>query len=188
MIKFNEITWYSKLSAIVFFIGIFPALVFYIGAKYQEVKTMEELNIVEISNTHIINKSPSLSEQTSGSSIYNDITSYEWVWKETHHGTGPQSLLGGKTVPNKPGVFKLVFGDNGKISGTTDCNSFSGTYSLQGGTIDFGPFMSTKMFCEKSQEEEFLLLIRKGDLGINQDNLYLEHDQTLIFGRGIKIK
>ncbi|MBY0473310.1 DUF4431 domain-containing protein [Patescibacteria group bacterium] len=34
-IKWNEVTWYSKLGAIIFFIGVAPALSFYIGMQYQ---------------------------------------------------------------------------------------------------------------------------------------------------------
>jgi len=33
--KWNEITWYSKLGAIVFFIGILPSLSFYMGIQYE---------------------------------------------------------------------------------------------------------------------------------------------------------
>lgn len=44
MIKFNQVTWYSKLAAIIFFIGVIPALTFYIGMKYQETKTVIENN------------------------------------------------------------------------------------------------------------------------------------------------
>lgn len=42
MIKWHEYTWYSKLAAIVFFIGILPALTFYIGVQYE--KTEEVLS------------------------------------------------------------------------------------------------------------------------------------------------
>ena len=45
MIKFNEVTWYSKLAAIIFFLGVFPALTFYIGTQYQEVQIMNEEQI-----------------------------------------------------------------------------------------------------------------------------------------------
>ena len=39
MIKFNEVTWYSRLAAILVFVGGLPVLAFYIGATYQ--KTIE---------------------------------------------------------------------------------------------------------------------------------------------------
>jgi hypothetical protein len=35
-IRWNEVTWYSKLGAIILFVGVVPALSFYIGIKYQE--------------------------------------------------------------------------------------------------------------------------------------------------------
>ncbi len=35
MIKWNEYTWYSKLAAVIFFIGVLPVLTFYIGTQYQ---------------------------------------------------------------------------------------------------------------------------------------------------------
>ncbi len=51
MIKFNEVTWYSKLAAIIFFLGVFPILTFYIGMQYQEVKTLDQSEkSVSISN------------------------------------------------------------------------------------------------------------------------------------------
>jgi hypothetical protein len=37
MITFTEVTWYSKLAAVIFFLGVLPVLTFYIGMKYQEV-------------------------------------------------------------------------------------------------------------------------------------------------------
>ena len=42
MIKFNEVTWYSKLAAIVFFIGVLPSLTFYIGTQYEEAKNAND--------------------------------------------------------------------------------------------------------------------------------------------------
>ena len=35
MIEWNQVTWYSKLGAIILFISIVPALCFYIGIQYQ---------------------------------------------------------------------------------------------------------------------------------------------------------
>jgi hypothetical protein len=36
MVQWNEVTWYSKLGAIILFIGVVPALCFYIGTQYAE--------------------------------------------------------------------------------------------------------------------------------------------------------
>jgi hypothetical protein len=62
MIKFNEVTWYSKLAAIIFFIGILPILTFYIGTKFQEAKKITELS-VENNVIHSTSPKAILSEQ-----------------------------------------------------------------------------------------------------------------------------
>jgi uncharacterized protein YecT (DUF1311 family) len=38
MIIWNKVTWYSKLLAVIFFIGVLPAWTFCIGRQYQETK------------------------------------------------------------------------------------------------------------------------------------------------------
>src|SRR6185295_18676352 len=40
-IEWNKVTWYSKLGAIMLFIGVVPALTFYIGMQYQAVKDIQ---------------------------------------------------------------------------------------------------------------------------------------------------
>jgi hypothetical protein len=40
MIRFNEVTWYSKLAAAIVILGVVPALAFFIGARYQEVRDL----------------------------------------------------------------------------------------------------------------------------------------------------
>jgi len=35
MIKWNKVTWYSKLGAIILFILVVPILTFYIGTQYE---------------------------------------------------------------------------------------------------------------------------------------------------------
>lgn len=75
-----------------------------------------------------------------------------WVWKQS-------TRTDGTTVtPNKPGVFTLEFAKDGVIRGTTDCNGFGGDYTLNGGSLSNGPLAMTKMFCEGSQENEFIAL------------------------------
>jgi hypothetical protein len=46
MIKWNEYTWYSKLTAAIFFIGILPSLTFYIGTQYEEVVILYKTPVV----------------------------------------------------------------------------------------------------------------------------------------------
>jgi len=37
-IQWNEVTWYSKLAAILFFVGVLPVLTFFMGMEYREVQ------------------------------------------------------------------------------------------------------------------------------------------------------
>lgn len=78
------------------------------------------------------------------------LTANPWVWQKTVMNSGEI------VTPNKAEAFTLTFTARNIISGTTDCNNFSGTYSLkEDGALSFGPIASTKMFCEDSQEMEF---------------------------------
>ena len=66
----------------------------------------------------------------------------------------------GKEVkPNRPDAFTIEFSKNGRFSAKTDCNSVAGEFTAKDGKISFGQMMSTKMFCEGSQEGEFTKLL-----------------------------
>jgi membrane-bound inhibitor of C-type lysozyme len=105
-----------------------------------------------------------------------------WVWIKTYNDIGPAIQNSSVVVPVKKDVFTLMFNSDGKISGTTDCNSFSGTYSIdEYNKIRFGSFMSTLMFCENSQEQEFISMLKDSSIFITEDELILEHDQTVYF-------
>jgi hypothetical protein len=66
MIKFNEVTWYSKLAAVIVFLVIVPILAFYIGTQYQEIK--DSNSIVAPAQNH----TPAVSEKNNGPK---DVTS-----------------------------------------------------------------------------------------------------------------
>lgn len=97
-----------------------------------------------------------------------------WIWEKTIMRDGSANM------PKKPDVFTITFGTDDRISGKTDCNGFGGTYKLgSDGVLTFGPFMSTLMYCEGSQEREFT-----GNLaGVNR---YTEVDGklTLLMAEG----
>lgn len=51
-------------------------------------------------------------------------------------------------TPAAAGVdTRLEFSTDGTVSGTMGCNSFSGSYEQRGGSITFGPIISTEMAC-----------------------------------------
>ncbi len=56
MIKFNQVTWYSKLLAIIFFIGVLPAWTFYLGKQYGEVVTLHTPAVLQNSSLQDKNK------------------------------------------------------------------------------------------------------------------------------------
>lgn len=77
----------------------------------------------------------------------------KWVWVST-------LMNDGTTVtPKQKEAFTATFGPDGTISLTTDCNGAGGTYTVEGNRISFGPFASTLMFCDGSQEGEFLRFV-----------------------------
>lgn len=63
-------------------------------------------------------------------------------------------------IPKKADVFTITFGKDGQFSATTDCNSMSGSYAIDGNQIEFGPIAMTKMFCQDSQEGDFAKLLQ----------------------------
>ena len=73
----------------------------------------------------------------------------KWVWINTKMNDGTV------TVPKRQGAFTLTFGSDKKVSVGTDCNSMGGTYVSKGNTLTFSSMMSTMMYCEGSQEQDF---------------------------------
>lgn len=60
-------------------------------------------------------------------------------------------------VMKKKEEFTITFNDDGKVNGTTDCNGFFGSYEVEeDGSLEFSPLGSTMMYCEDSQESEFM--------------------------------
>jgi len=73
----------------------------------------------------------------------------EWEWVKTQ-------MNDGKIIaPTEAGVFMITLKEDGTITGKTDCNGFSGQYTMDDKKLSFGPFAATLMFCEGSQEGAF---------------------------------
>lgn len=77
------------------------------------------------------------------------LTSNAWLWKETQ--MNDDTLI----APKQVDAFTLTFGADGRVSGTTDCNGFGGSYEVTDGVLTMGEFMMTLMYCDGSQEMEF---------------------------------
>lgn len=74
--------------------------------------------------------------------------SIEGGWKLVSY--GPTS----GQVPAAPDVETSIEFKDGQMSGNVGCNGFGGEYSIKGGQIEFGPVMSTMMYCEEIAEQE----------------------------------
>ena len=72
-----------------------------------------------------------------------------WYWVKTVYNDGTVH------TPVKPDVFSLTFGDDGNVNVTTDCNNLRGNVVVDENRIQFGQMMSTRMYCEDSQEQLF---------------------------------
>lgn len=73
-----------------------------------------------------------------------------WKWVSTTYNNDTQ------VKPRDPKRFTLVFKDNKTFSIGTDCNSGGGNYVVNGNKISFEKMMSTMMYCEGSQESDFM--------------------------------
>ncbi len=73
----------------------------------------------------------------------------KWEWVKTQMNDGKI------TIPKKTGVFTLAFAKDGKVSIGTDCNSMGGIYTVKGTKLTFSQIISTIMYCEGSQEQEY---------------------------------
>ena len=81
------------------------------------------------------------------------LTGTEWRLVSFGSAGSEASLVAGTTVT-------LKFGEDGRASGSTGCNSYSGTYQVRGDIISFGRLISTKRACldqnANQQEQRFL--------------------------------
>ncbi|MFZ2323796.1 MAG: META domain-containing protein [Ignavibacteriaceae bacterium] len=69
-----------------------------------------------------------------------------------------KTLYENKTTKNIP---YLSFSDNGKLFGSTGCNSFTGFYKLKGASLSISPGSITKMACPENTEQSFLNAIKQ---------------------------
>lgn len=72
-----------------------------------------------------------------------------WIWTETVYSSSDTI----KPQGTKP--FTVSFATSGRVHVSGDCNTMSGTYTTEGNTITLAPMVSTKMYCEGSQENLF---------------------------------
>jgi heat shock protein HslJ len=103
----------------------------------------------------------------------------EWVLDTVAAGDAVSSALAGTEV-----TLTL---EGGAASGTAGCNRFSGGYTLDGGSLSFGPLATTKMACpdDVMDQEQAVLAALEGVAGwaVEGDRLSLaDADGGLLLG------
>jgi len=92
-----------------------------------------------------------------------------WQWEET---VTPVEKI---TVAD-PERYTILFADDGKVQARFDCNRGGGSYRVEGGSISFGPMMSTRMACPEDTRDALFMrdLERVSTFFIEGGRLYLE--------------
>jgi len=84
-----------------------------------------------------------------GEPIVNDLIGVKWNWEKT-------LVSKDKTIfPRTPDTFILIFAEDGKLNGSTDCNGFSSQYEKNENKLSFGLLTTTELHCKNSKEEAF---------------------------------
>lgn len=87
-----------------------------------------------------------------------------WVLESLVEGLGPDG-----SVSSVAGEPSLELTEDGEVRGDTGCNTFSGSYELDGTTLTLGPLTVTEMACdglEGSQEEHVLRVLEADGLEV----------------------
>ncbi len=77
------------------------------------------------------------------------LQSKTWTWERTIYNNDTVQM------PEEAGAFTLRFSDDDQVQVGTDCNNMRGGYIVTDNRIEFGRMMSTRMYCEGSQEDLF---------------------------------
>lgn len=93
-----------------------------------------------------------------------------WAWVKTVYNNDT------RLEPKEVGVFTITFGEGQQAQMGTDCNRILATYKVEGNAMQFTRMLSTKMFCENSQEQLFEDMLKNVNSYFfsNQGQLILE--------------
>ncbi len=113
-----------------------------------------------------------------------DIVDKEWQWSQTIE-VNPES----QTDVTDPGKYTLIFSDDGTYSIKADCNSGSGSYTIEENRISIDPGPMTLAYCgEDSLDSKFLAYMGNVNfIAIKNDQLVLhlsESGDRMVFIEG----
>lgn len=155
----------KNLIIILFIILFIITGIFFV---YQN-KSMIKYKIISILNPPSeINENIENEDTNYSEPVISTLTGIKWSWERIT--TSENEII----FPRTHDAFTITFTEDGEIDGTTDCNNFSSTFTKNESNINFGPFMSTEMYCKNSQEEIFKKLLSE----VNNFSVY--EDSKLI--------
>jgi len=128
--------------------------------KHKEHAHAEEPHHEDYATSSVVHNDHEHSSDSAATSSVSGLVGPVWVWEKY------QAADGSVVAPRNPSAYTLTFSTDGGVSGGTDCNGFGGSYTLTGNELEFGPFLSTQMFCEGSQEAEFQGFLSRGHLAV----------------------
>ncbi len=130
-------------------------------------ETVLVLNLREDSGSMVLEPQPTLS-----------LTGTNWLVLSYNNGRGAV------TTPQPETEMSAAFGDDGTISGSSGCNTFSGTYSVDGTTLSIGPLSTTRLACAEpvmEQEQAYLDALQAStQYELASDRLTLRNDDGAI--------
>lgn len=103
------------------------------------------------------------------------LTGHPWNVLNVNNGKeAVVSLVAGTTIT-------LEFGTDGHVSGNSGCNTYTGSYTVDGSNLKVGPLASTRMACADpagvmEQEQQFLQALEKAATFDIQDNVLTIRD------------
>ena len=103
------------------------------------------------------------------------LTGTEWTLVSIGGAGAEEGLVAGTTVT-------LKFGEDGRASGSTGCNSYSGTYQVRGDSVTFGRLISTRRACldqnANQQEQRYLSALEMANrFRLNSNRLTILSDR-----------
>jgi heat shock protein HslJ len=86
-----------------------------------------------------------------------ELTGSEWELRAYNNGRGG-------VVSVLPGIVSTAtFAADGQLHGSAGCNSFHGSYTVNGDALSIGPLATTRMMCEQQvmqQEQAYLAALQ----------------------------
>jgi heat shock protein HslJ len=127
----------------------------------------DSLSVTKEESAAPLSSSTPLQSDAEASSLFD--TSWVWLYSDMHNGT---------RIDAKEGEFVLSFKDGASFGSTSDCNSMSGIYSIDGEVLSLGGIAMTLMYCEGSQEGEYVSQLELvNSYHIEGDTLMLQLDR-----------